>query len=183
VRIIAGSAKSIPLRFPKGANTRPTTDAMREALFSSLADRVEGARFADIYAGSGSVGIEALSRGAEHCVFLDRDARCAAAIAANLRAAHLEDRAAILRGDAGRLWSAACAAYGPFDVVFADPPYGLESFEGLLARLVEGWEGVATGGLVVVQCEVDGPPRCSVQPDRRRKHGSTEVWTFERPPQ
>lgn len=180
MRIIAGSAKSVPLRFPKGARTRPTTDAMREALFSSLGDRVEGARFADLYAGSGAVGIEALSRGAEHCVFVDRDPRCVAAISANLVAARLAERASILWGDAIRLWATAWRSHGPFDVVFADPPYGLSSFDALLARLVEEREGVATGGLIVVQCEVDRPPRCSVPPDRRRRHGSTEIWTFER---
>jgi len=181
VRIIAGSAGSIPLRFPKGAHIRPTTDAVREALFASLGLRVEGARFADLYAGSGAVGIEALSRGADQCVFVEQDPRCVAAIFANLQAAKLAERAIVLRGDVGRLWSGACRAHGPFDVVFADPPYGLAAFEEFLPRLVQEWEGVATGGLVVVQCDRDRPPHCPIQPDRRRKHGSTEIWTFERP--
>ena len=77
VRVIAGSARSIELSFPKGTKIRPTTDAMREALFSSLADEVEDCRFADIYAGCGSVGIEALSRGAQSCAFVEKDARVA----------------------------------------------------------------------------------------------------------
>jgi len=82
LRIISGNAGSLPLKVPAG-NIRPTTDAMRETLFASLASAIQGARFADLYAGSGAVGIEALSRGAALAVFVDSDSRCTKVIRAN----------------------------------------------------------------------------------------------------
>lgn len=181
MRVIAGSARSIPLRFPRGAQIRPTTDAMREALFSSLGDAVPGARFADIYAGSGSVGIEALSRGAEACVFVEADRRCVRALQENLRATHLWERARITCGRAERVWTAATAHGGPFDIVFADPPYELPDFDQFAARLATAREGVAPGGVVVVQyragCELPGLP----EPSRIKRFGDTEIRIYEMP--
>src|ERR1035437_9252506 len=99
MRVIAGSAKSRKLTVPKGAEIRPTGDMVREALFASLADRTIDARFGDLYAGSGSVGIEALSRGAAHCVFIEKNPRCVEALRANLENTGLSERAEIVRGD------------------------------------------------------------------------------------
>jgi len=181
VRVIAGQAKSHPLRFPKGAKTRPTTDAMRESLFSSLGSRVVDARFADLYAGCGSVGIEALSRGAREGLFVDSDGRCTAVMARNLADTGLKAGAKVVRGRVERVWGALSAQCGPFDIVFADPPYGLASFGEFARRLALRWEGVALGGLVVLQCGAGydglGLGECT----RVKQFGETVLLFFERP--
>jgi 16S rRNA (guanine966-N2)-methyltransferase len=180
MRVIAGSARSLVLSFPKGTHTRPTTDAMREALFASLAERVEQARFADLYAGSGSVGIEALSRGAEHAVFLEKDNRCVEALRRNLHSTHLEESATVIRGPVERHWSRVAAEHGPFDIVFADPPYDLAGFEKTVMRLVVDWEGVAADGLVVIQCPTTFGTDEIPQPSRVRRYGESEFRFYER---
>jgi len=121
VRIVAGEFKGRRLAAPRGTGTRPTTDRVREALFSMLGD-VGGARVLDLYAGSGALGIEALSRGAASAVFVERDPQAVAAIERNL--APLDVEAAVQRADAVR-WLA--RAEGPFDLVFCDPPYDVAS--------------------------------------------------------
>jgi 16S rRNA (guanine966-N2)-methyltransferase len=117
LRIVAGDFKGRRLRAPRGPRTRPTADRVREALFSMLG-QVTGARVLDLYAGSGALGIEALSRGAASAVFVERDPRAAAAIAANLDSLGLE--AEVQRQDALRFLA---RAQGGFDLVFCDPPY------------------------------------------------------------
>src|SRR3954471_23952520 len=97
MRIIAGAFKGRRLQAPDWPGLRPTSDKLRETLFNILAPRIEGARLLDGYAGTGAVGIEALSRGAAHVTFVERDARAAALIAANLRHCGVENRYAIIR--------------------------------------------------------------------------------------
>jgi 16S rRNA (guanine966-N2)-methyltransferase len=117
MRVVAGEFKGRRLRMPRGAPTRPTADRVREALFSMLGD-VEGARVLDLYAGSGALGIEALSRGAAAAVFVERDARAAETIQANLEAVGAE-------GEVSRVDALAFLKrpMSPFDLVFCDPPY------------------------------------------------------------
>ena len=180
LRVIAGSAKSIPLRYPKGTSIRPTTDAMRESLFSSLADRVPGARFADLYAGSGSVGIEALSRGAQMCVFIERAPRCLEALTANLEQTGLAATAVTTRGLVERVWPRVHEAHGPFDIVFVDPPYEHASLPQIAERLLAEWEGVARDGLVVLQCEADREIVGAPRPSAVKRFGKTEIRFFDR---
>jgi 16S rRNA (guanine966-N2)-methyltransferase len=122
VRIVAGNFKGRRLQAPRGANTRPTADRVREALFSILGP-LDGERVLDLYAGSGALGIEALSRGAGEAVFVDTDQRAIDAIKRNLDAigaqvrVHRRDALAYLR----------TASDGPFDLVFLDPPYSSAS--------------------------------------------------------
>jgi 16S rRNA (guanine966-N2)-methyltransferase len=119
VRVVAGVHRGRRLQAPPGQSTRPTSDRVREALFSILGpEAVAGARVLDLFAGSGALGIEALSRGAAGAVFVDSDARAVAAIRANLTAIGAD--AAVHRRDSFE-WLA--AAEGTFDLVFADPPY------------------------------------------------------------
>ena len=181
VRIIAGTAKSVALTYPGGAHIRPTTDAVRESLFGSLVEDVPGSRFADLYAGCGSVGIEALSRGASHCVFVERAHACVTALAGNLDKTHTQDRANVVRGRVERVWSRVCEAQGPFDIVFADPPYDHGGIEMIVSRLVCAWEGVAHGGLVVLQCSVALGEGTLPDPDKRRRFGQTEIRFYRRP--
>lgn len=155
MRVIAGCARSLRLEYPAGTRIRPTTDAMREMLFSTLGEQVLGARFADLYAGAGSVGIEALSRGAAHCVFIEKDPRCVGALERNLEHVGLRERATVVRGSVERRWAMVCGTHGPFDLVFADPPYDRPECMAFVQQLTQGWEGVAPQGLVVVQSHVD----------------------------
>jgi 16S rRNA (guanine966-N2)-methyltransferase len=121
VRVVAGEFRGRRLQAPRGARTRPTADRVREALFSMLGD-VSGARVLDLYAGSGALGIEALSRGAESALFVERDARAAAAIERNLASLGLDEP--VVRQDAVRFLA---RAKGTFDLVFCDPPYDAAS--------------------------------------------------------
>jgi 16S rRNA (guanine966-N2)-methyltransferase len=129
VRVVAGTFKGRRLAAPRGTRTRPTADRVREALFSMLGD-VGEARVLDLYAGSGALGIEALSRGAGRAVFVERDAQALAAIERNLAAVGVE--ATVVRQDVLRFLA---RADGAFDLVFCDPPY--DSAAGLAGPLAE----------------------------------------------
>ena len=129
MRVVAGTFKGRRLAAPRGTRTRPTADRVREALFSMLGD-VGGARVLDLYAGSGALGIEALSRGAGSAVFVERDAQALAAIERNLAAVGVE--ATVVRQDVLRFLA---RADGAFDLVFCDPPY--DSATGLAGPLAE----------------------------------------------
>src|SRR5689334_2482224 len=120
MRVIAGEFRSRRLKSIPGAATRPTPDRLREALFSILAPRIEGTTFVDAYAGTGAVGIEALSRGAARAVFLERNRRAIGIVRENLKVLGIEARAEVVLGNASVLLPRYSA-----DVVFLDPPYSL----------------------------------------------------------
>jgi 16S rRNA (guanine966-N2)-methyltransferase len=144
LRVIAGSARGTRLaRVPAG--TRPLSDRAREGLFASLGDRVEGARCADLFAGTGAVGIEALSRGAASCVFVDSGAGAIRTIRENLGKTGLSERSRVVRADLRR----GAVPGGPFDLAFLDPPY---AFPGAALRgvLGEAVERLAPGGTMVL---------------------------------
>jgi 16S rRNA (guanine966-N2)-methyltransferase len=124
VRIVAGAYRGRRIEAPRGRSTRPTSDRVREALFSIFGP-IEGVRVLDLYAGSGALGIEALSRGAAEAVFVDSDARAVAAIKANLEALGIDAR--VHRRDAFSWLGSAAAGEEAFDLVFADPPYSSAS--------------------------------------------------------
>lgn len=132
VRVVAGSARGRRLTTPPGAATRPTADRVREATFNALGSlgAVEGAAVLDLFAGSGAMGIEALSRGAASATFVDSDARALAAVRANLDATDLAGRASVVRADAFRWLRGA----GPFDLAVLDPPYATD--DGAWAQLL-----------------------------------------------
>ena len=120
MRVIAGSFKGRRLATPKWDGLRPTSDKLRETLFNILAARVQGARVLDGYAGTGSIGIEALSRGAAHVTFVDSDARALRLIEQNLKLCGVSDRHVIIRG---RLSTSLLSASATFDLAVLDPPY------------------------------------------------------------
>jgi 16S rRNA (guanine966-N2)-methyltransferase len=133
VRVVAGELGGRKLVAPEGLTTRPTTDRVREAVFNSLtaAGLLEGAVVVDLYAGSGAMGIEALSRGAERCTFVERDRSALAALRQNVAALDLGERATIVATDV-LAW---VPAMRNVDVAFIDPPYDFESWESLLGTL------------------------------------------------
>jgi len=160
MRVIAGEAKGRRLAGPRGsADLRPTTDRLREALFSALGPGVAGTAVLDLYAGTGALGIEALSRGARHAVFVDHDRGAVATIRANLAATGLEGRARVEQVTAERFAArlggagaphAAPGTGGPFDLVLLDPPYG-SGFPGEVVAALAAAGHLAPGALVVVE--------------------------------
>lgn len=134
MRVIAGSAKSLPLKTIKGQETRPTTDRIKETLFNMLSPYLADCRFLDIFSGSGAIGIEALSRGAESCVFVENNREALKCIRENLEFTHLADRATIFGRDAK---SSLLSLKGqePFSIVFMDPPYESNLEDELFACL------------------------------------------------
>jgi len=175
LRVISGDAGSLPLKVPPGADIRPTTDAMRETLFASLASVIQGARFADLYAGSGAVGIEALSRRAELAVFADNDFGCTEVIKANLANTNLTAGGIVVRGRLPAVWTRIAQGHGPFDIVFADPPYNSPDLPELAERLVVGEEGIAQGGIVVIQHDRSESLLPDIQPDKVKEFGQSRL--------
>lgn len=127
MRIIAGTAKGKPLKAPQGKNTRPTLDKVKEALFGSIQFDIEGAVVLDLFAGSGSLGLEALSRGAQRAVLNDCDRQCAQLIRDNAQSAGLMDRCDIYCMDYRALLTRLASLHQQFDFAFLDPPYGQDA--------------------------------------------------------
>jgi len=169
MRVVAGELGGRRLVAPEGTSTRPTTDRVREAIFNSLgsAGVLEGAVVADLFAGSGAIGIEALSRGAERCFFVERDRAALRALNDNLHALDLTGRAKVLAADA-----LSVAATIDADIVFADPPYEFDSWAELLGRV--------RADLVIAESgsSVDAPAGWTVTRDK--KYGRTRVTFLER---
>ena len=174
MRITGGSLARRPIEAPRGDHTRPTTDRVREALFSILASRIdlEGARVLDLFAGSGALGLEALSRGAARCTFVERHGPTLSVARRNARSLGLEDRAAFVRGDALSVLDRDLEA----DLVLADPPYALDALATLPARVRLR---LAAGGLFVL--EHDARHRFENLPGLivSRAYGRTVVSVFE----
>lgn len=171
MRVVAGELGGRKLVAPEGYSTRPTTDRVREAVFNSLGSLgvVDGALVADLFAGSGAVGIEALSRGAEHCTFVETDRSAIRALETNLAALGLQSRSRILRSDA-----LVAAPSLDVDLVLADPPYDFDDWASLL--------GGITAPLVVTEGSgaVEAPE--GWEQTRTRRYGRTWVSFLERSP-
>ncbi|MFU8871140.1 16S rRNA (guanine(966)-N(2))-methyltransferase RsmD [Micromonospora sp. SL4-19] len=180
-RIVAGTLGGRRISAPPGAGTRPTSDRVREALFSAVQAELDldGARFADLYAGSGAVGLEALSRGAGHVLLVESDARAARVIRENIAALRAAPAARLVTGKVATVLAAGPDG-GPYDVVFADPPYAVTDQEvaAVLAALVDGgW--LAPGALVVVERSSRTGPVAwvdGVTGERSRRYGETTLW-------
>lgn len=150
MRIIAGEWRGRKLVAPAGMSTRPTADRTRETLFSMLASRLgdfEGLKVADLYAGSGALGLEALSRGAAHATFVETERAALKAIEANVSTLKAMDRVAVRSMSAANL-----PAGEPFDLIFADPPYQTGSGSAVAGTVAKaGW--LATGGWMAVETQ------------------------------
>ncbi len=181
MRIIAGSSGGIPIRVPR-ETTRPTTDRVRESVFSSLGTLVERARVLDLYAGSGSLGLESLSRGAACACFVDDSRAVCEVIRQNLRRARLEDLAEVRCLRVERFLAA--AGQIRFDLIFADPPYARseterEALEHFLRH--ESLPGaLESGGLLVLESDARSPlPEVpSLRKVREKRYGDTRITFF-----
>jgi 16S rRNA (guanine966-N2)-methyltransferase len=182
MRVIAGSARGTPLIAPAGKGTRPTTDRAKGAIANALwsIGAIEGARLLDLFAGTGSMSIELLSRGAAHGTFVEHDRAALQALRTNLERTRLTDRATLVEGDAHRfldrlIGQRAVDGAPRFDLVIADPPYAFDEWPSLLSRLVR------TGASLIVaetRAEVDEVDGWHVT--RSRRYSDTVVTFFAR---
>ncbi|MGC9666299.1 16S rRNA (guanine(966)-N(2))-methyltransferase RsmD [Planosporangium sp. 12N6] len=179
-RIVAGTLGGRRLAMPPGRGTRPTSDRVREALFSALDTMVDldGARVADLYAGSGAVGLEAASRGAAHVLLVEADPRAARVARENVATLGMRDVARVAAAKVEQLLAA--PPDEPFDVVFADPPYAVTAgaVTAMLTALVDnGW--LAPDAVVVVERssrDADVEWVQGITGERSRRYGETTLW-------
>jgi len=171
LRIVGGSFGGRRLIVPKDPRVRPTADRVREAWMSILGGALEGARVLDLYAGSGALGLEALSRGAASATFVELNAPSLEALRANIEALNLGDHVTVHRGDALRF----VGKLGPeeFDVAFADPPYA----HGAAARLVALFRRTPFARIL----SVEHPADQAIEGDETRRYGDTALTFVQRP--
>ena len=174
MRIIAGERKGHTIFAPRGRETRPTADRVRENVFNIVAPWVEGARVLDLYAGSGAMGLEALSRGAASAVFVEGDPDAVRAIERNLDKLRLTG-ATVLRAAATTALAQETAAGRKYDLVLVDPPYSMTSFESLARYLPRV---LADDGLLVFETDARTEPELPLPVRSSRKYGSTRITVF-----
>lgn len=182
MRIVGGEFRGRPLATPRSSAIRPTTDRTRESVFNVLAhryaDRLEGVRVLDLFSGTGALGLEALSRGAAFCVFIEESAEGRGLVRENVEAFGLQGRTKIFRRDATSLGSS--GTLGSFGLLFADPPYGKGLGERALASARDGgW--VVPGSLCVVEEAADAPfyPGDCFEIADERSYGDTIIRFIE----
>lgn len=182
MRIVGGEFRGRALETPRSSAIRPTSDRTREAVFNVIAhtypDRLEGARVLDLFAGTGALGLEAISRGASHCLFIEETAEGRGLIRTNVEAFGLQGRTKIFRRDAASLGKAGTIA--PFNLVFADPPYGKGLAERAIAEAIAGgW--LLPNALVIVEEAASSPfnPPAELSVADRRDYGDTTVTFCE----
>ena len=156
MRVIGGTARSLPLKTVPGLQTRPTTDRIKETLFNMLNPYLPGSSFLDLFSGSGAIGIEALSRGASHAVFVDRDNACCNVIRENLAFTHLDAHSEVLRKDALSAVAFLEGRKEAFDIIFMDPPYASDGVGTVLERL-DGSSLVAPHTILIFEEDIRFP--------------------------
>jgi 16S rRNA (guanine966-N2)-methyltransferase len=182
MRVISGIAKGRKLKSVKGDSTRPITDRVKVALFDILAGDLEGSVFLDLFAGTGAVGIEALSRGAEHAVFVDCDFRAIQTIRENLASTGMKSRATVVRSDSFLYLQR--QAHQKFTIIYIAPPQYKKIWIKALEILEERRDWLSSDGLVIVQIH---PKECQEWENRywreydRRKYGNTLLLFLESP--
>ncbi len=179
MRVITGTARGRRLGELKGQETRPTTGKVKEGVFSALQFDLEGRRVLDLFAGTGQMGIEALSRGAQSCVFVDRRRDAYELVRSNLAVCGLTDRAQVVCGDAmGYLNSLRTQ----FDLIFLDPPYADDTLERAIAHIAR-FDILAPYGIIVAECPADktlpslGTP---YRVHREYRYGKIKVTVYRR---
>lgn len=179
MRVIAGSAKGIRLQAVPGSGTRPISDRVKEAVFNILRDEIINARVLDLFAGTGSVGIESLSRGADYVVFVEKQPKATATIRANLQRTRLQANARIVRADVFKFLTGDPT---PFDLIYVAPPQYRDLWSKTLHALESNPGWLAPDGLVIVQIfpkEFEALPLTSLHPIEQRQYGSTLLCFYE----
>ncbi len=186
MRITGGEFRGRRLNVPSAGHVRPTQDAVREAVFSMLADVVPGSVFLDLFAGSGAVGLDALSRGAASVVWVERDRRVAAVLQKNVTALGRAEAARIVIDDSFAWLKRRPALPAPVDIVFADPPYATEGAPDRMNELMavlSAWPGLASGAIFVAEQRVGAPDTGAVPgwvSITCRRYGRTRIVLYKR---
>ena len=147
MRVISGKARGVSLKTPEGLTTRPTTDRVKEALFSIIQFDLPGTKVLDLFGGTGQLGIEAISRGAKSAVFVDEQERACALIRENLRRAKMEKEGSVIRSD---YLSYLSRCRETFDIIFLDPPYAEVFLENSLKKITE-IDILQSGGIIIAE--------------------------------
>ena len=179
MRVITGTARGRRLGELKGQETRPTTGKVKEGVFSALQFDIEGRRVLDLFAGTGQMGIEALSRGAQSCTFVDCRKDAAQLVRDNLAVCALADRAQVVCGDAMGYLSSLRAQY---DLIFLDPPYADDTLERAIAHIAR-FDILAPGGIIVAECPADKQLPALSAPyhiHREYRYGKIKVTVYHR---
>jgi len=180
MRVVSGSARGAALVAPGGLQTRPTADRAKEALFSMLAADIAGCVFLDVFAGSGAIGIEALSRGADHAVFVDSAADAIAAVMQNLSKTRLSAHAEVIRADAASAIKQLAAKNAIFDITFLDPPYESGLAQSAAQALLDAGLIKANGLLVIEQGENEEPLTFgNAALLKRKRYGAAAISIYE----
>ena len=179
MRVITGTARGRRLGELKGQETRPTTGKVKEGIFSALQFELEDRRVLDLFAGTGQMGIEALSRGAKSCVFVDQRRDAAQLVRDNLAVCGLSDKAQVLCGDAMGYLNTLRAQ---FDLIFLDPPYAGDILERVIAHIAR-FDILAPRGIIVAECPADKPLPALEAPygiHREYRYGKIKVTVYHR---
>ena len=179
MRVITGTARGRRLGELKGPETRPTTGKVKEGVFSALQFDLEGRRVLDLFAGTGQMGIEALSRGAQSCTFVDCRKDAAQLVRDNLAVCALADRAQVVCGDAMGYLSSLRTQY---DLIFLDPPYADDTLERAIAHIAR-FDILAPGGIIVAECPADKQLPALSAPyhiHREYRYGKIKVTVYHR---
>jgi 16S rRNA (guanine966-N2)-methyltransferase len=177
LRVIAGALRGRKIAAPLGRTTRPTSDRVRESLFNLLGEIRRDARVLDLFAGTGALGIEALSRGAAHATFVENDRDALRILRENIAALGLEGRCTIIAADAHHEFAPSSP---PFDVTFADPPYGIEAGEAALRMAAKC---AAPGGIVCLENDAKDPEPPAPEGFniwKSRRYGGTRVTLYRK---
>ncbi|MDO7905883.1 16S rRNA (guanine(966)-N(2))-methyltransferase RsmD [Paenibacillus sp. JX-17] len=181
MRVVSGTAKGRPLKAVPGSGTRPTTDKVKEALFSMIGPYFDGGQALDLFAGSGGLGIEALSRGMSHAVFIDMEPKSIEVIRENLKKTGLAEQSEVYRNDAQRAIKVLAKKEARFDMVFLDPPYRLKFGDKLMTEMHE--RGLlADGATMVLEYESGYEYPADFGPFRHLRkavYGETAVSIYE----
>lgn len=153
MRVIAGTARSLPLKCVEGLETRPTTDRIKETLFNILQNDIAGARFLDLFSGSGAIGIEALSRGARQAVMIEYSKKCVNCIKENLAFTHLNDKAVVMEQDVIAALSR-IPSKEIFDIIFIDAPYR-QGYDKEVLRVLQNAPFVDSYTIIIIEEAID----------------------------
>lgn len=177
MRVVSGTARGCKLQPVPGMNTRPTTDRVKENVFNLIQDHVRGARVLDLFAGTGQLGIEALSRGAQTCDFVEHNKMAYNIVCKNVQTARVSDRARLHCAEAARFVPQAGARR--FDLIFLDPPYGGTILENALLQ-IETFDILSTDGIIICESAVGDRFAHGFEVVRERRYGATMITVLRR---
>ena len=177
MRVVSGSARGSKLQPVPGMNTRPTTDRVKENVFNLIQDHVRDADVLDLFAGTGQLGIEALSRGAAHCDFIEHNGTAYNVVSKNVQTARVQDRASLHRVEARDFLAKAAAK--KYSLIFLDPPYGGTILENALSG-IERFDILSANGIIICESAVEDRFAHGFEVIRERRYGATMITVLRR---